>query len=384
MSRSSRALAAGIAVAASLAPTQPHAARTAVLAGRMLDVRAGRYRDSVVIFVDNGRISEIRSSRGFQKADETVIDLSNATVLPGLIDAHVHFALAGAPPANARATLRAGFTTVADLGSVNQRILRLRDSINAGTATGPRIVGAGLWIGRADGICEFGGIGVRGGVEAYRARVRENIAAGADIIKVCVSTWLADAFEHPDRYEIADDALAATIDEAHRAHRKVIAHDLSNGGVQAALKLGVDGFAHGAIVDSAVAADIARRGAFMIPTLASLAPSSSAAEQALRQSVARAHRLGVRMVFGTDAGVIPHGSNAIEFAALVGAGLSPLDAIRAATINAAEALGIGGEAGTIEPGRSADIVAVTGDPLADVRVLERVQFVMKAGQVVRP
>jgi len=383
MPRSIGALAAGILIVASLTPAHPPAARTAILAGRMLDVRAGRYRDSVVIFVDSGRISEIRPLSGFRKADEVVIDLSNATVLPGLIDAHVHFALAGAPKANAVATLRAGFTTVADLGSVNQRILRIRDSINAGALTGPRILGAGLWIGRAEGICEFGGIGVRGGAEAYRARVRENVAAGADVIKVCVSTWLADAFEHPERYEISDDALAATIDEAHRSRRKIIAHDLSNGGVQAALKLGIDGFAHGAIVDSAVAAEMARRGVFMIPTLASLAPSSSPAELTLRQSVARAHRLGVRMVFGTDAGVIPHGSNAQEFAALVGAGLSPLEAIRSATINAAEVLGIGGEAGTIEPGRVADIVAVSGDPLADVRLLERVQFVMKGGQVVR-
>lgn len=384
MALSTRLLTVGIVVAASLAPARPRVSRTAILAGRMLDVRAGRYRDSVVIFVDNGRIAEIQPRRGFQHKDETVIDLSNATVIPGLIDAHVHFALAGAPPANARATLWAGFTTVADLGSVNQRILRLRDSINAGAAMGPRILGAGLWIGRAEGICEFGGIGVRGGVEAYRARVRENVAAGADVIKVCVSTWLADAFEHPDRYEISGDALAATIDEAHRAGRKVIAHDISNGGVQAALKAGVDGFAHGAIVDSSVAADMSRRGVFMIPTLASLAPSTSPAEEALRQSVARSRRLGVRLVFGTDAGVIPHGSNAIEFAALVNAGLSPLDAIRTATINAAEALGIGNDAGTIEPGRNADIVAVNGDPLTDVRVLERVQFVMKAGQVVRP
>jgi len=280
--------------------------------------------------------------------------------------------------------LRAGFTTVADLGSVNQRILRLRDSINAGRATGPRILGAGLWIGRAEGICEFGGIERRGGADAYRAERTRHVAAGADMIKVCVSTWLADAFEHPERYEISDDALAATVDEAHRARRKVIAHDISNGGVVAALTAGVDGFAHGAIVDSAVATEMARRGAFMIPTLASLAPSSSAPEQALRRSVARAHRAGVRMVFGTDAGVIPHGSNAIEFAALVTAGLSPIEAIRSATINAAEALGITGEAGTIEPGRAADIVAVTGDPLADIRVLERVRFVMKAGQVVVP
>ncbi|HEV8216012.1 MAG TPA: amidohydrolase family protein, partial [Gemmatimonadaceae bacterium] len=253
MPRSTRALVAGIAIAASLAPAHPPAARTAILAGRMLDVRAGKYRDGVVIFVENGRVSGIGPLRGFHRADEVVIDLSNATVLPGLIDAHVHFALAGAPPANALATLRAGFTTVADLGSVNQRILRLRDSISAGAVVGPRILGAGLWIGRAEGICEFGGIGVRGGAEVYRARVRENVAAGADIIKVCVSTWLADAFEHPERYEIADDALAATIDEAHSARRKVIAHDLSNAGVQIALKLGVDGFAHGAIVDSVVA-----------------------------------------------------------------------------------------------------------------------------------
>jgi imidazolonepropionase-like amidohydrolase len=267
---------------------------------------------------------------------------------------------------------------------VNADILRLRDSIAAGIVPGPNVLAAGLWIGRGGGICEFGGIGVKGDTAAYRARVRENLAAGADLIKVCVSKWLTAAFEHPDQYEIDDAALGVVVDEAHRGGRKVVAHDLSLAGVRTALRLGVDGFAHGALVDSAAALEMKARGAFMIPTLLTLTGSAPGdAGRVLADRVRLAYELGVPIVFGTDAGVLAHGDNAQEAEALVRAGLPPSAVLQAMTVNAAKALGIADRAGEVRPGLPADLVAVDGDPLADVSALRRVRFVMRGGRVHR-
>jgi imidazolonepropionase-like amidohydrolase len=360
------------------------AQRTAIIAGRMLDVQAGAYRSDVVIIVDSGRVSAIVPKARFTARGERVVDLSGATVLPGLIDGHVHFALQGRRSPNAEATLRAGFTTVVDLGDVGPRVARLRDSISNGTAIGPRILAAGLWIGQSGGICEFTGIGVKGDTAAYRARVRENVALGADVIKVCVSTWLSEAYAKPGEYEISEAALNVVVNEARANNRLVIAHALSAGGVRAALRAGVNGLAHGALIDSATALQLKARGVFMMPTLASLVSGTdSLAERALIESVRRAARLGVRIVFGTDAGVLAHGTNALEFTALTRVGLSPLAAIRAATTEAATAFGIANQAGRITVGMPADIIAVDGDPLADVTALQFVRFVMKGGKVYR-
>ncbi|MEJ7812675.1 MAG: amidohydrolase family protein, partial [Gemmatimonadaceae bacterium] len=233
------------------------------------------------------------------------------------------------------------------------------------------------------GVCEFTGIGVAGGPEQFRARVRENVAAGADVIKLCVSGWAADAFANPEKYEMPDDVLAASVQEAHEHRRLVVAHDLSRGGVRAALRANVDGLAHAAYLDSATALDIRAKNVFMIPTLASLAgEDTSAAARALVSSVALAHRLGVRLVFGTDGGVVPHGGNAVEFAALVRAGISPLDALRAATTNAAVAFGLADSLGSVRAGMLADLIAVDGDPLRDVAPLRAPYFVMSRGKVV--
>jgi imidazolonepropionase-like amidohydrolase len=373
-----------VACLALLASALSAQSRTAIFAGRLLDVPAGTYRDNVVIVVDGDRIASIGPRADFQARGERMVDLSTATVLPGLIDAHVHLAIRGDRNANALTTLRAGFTTVVDLGDVEPGVLRLRDSINAGTVVGPRILGAGLWVGTGGGICEFGGIGVKGDSTAFAARVRENVAHGADVIKVCVSMWLPAAFARPDAYEIADANLRAVVGAAHAAKRKVVAHDLSAGGVRAALAAGVDGLAHGAIIDSSLALQLKARGMFMTPTLTTLANEGARpAEAALIESVARAARLGVPIVFGTDAGVLEHGANAREFVSLVKAGLSPLAAIRAATTSAAAAFGISDQAGVVAVGRRADIIAVTGDPLADVSALQRVRFVMRGGRVIR-
>jgi imidazolonepropionase-like amidohydrolase len=249
---------------------------------------------------------------------------------------------------------------------------------------GPRILAAGLWIGKQGGVCEFNGIGVAGGADAFRRRVRENIEAGADLIKLCVSGWPAEAFAQPDRYELDDEAMTASVAEARRTGKRVIAHDLSRAGVAAALRAGVNGLAHAAYVDSALAVEMNKRNVFLIPTLASLTSGdSSAAARALIAAVTLAQRRGVTIVFGTDAGVLPHGGNAAEFSALTNAGLTPIDALRAATSNAASALGLADSIGAIRPGMVADLIAVNGDVLNDVGVLQNPRLVMARGRIVR-
>jgi imidazolonepropionase-like amidohydrolase len=203
-------------------------------------------------------------------------------------------------------------------------------------------------------------------------------------MKACVSGWPADAYAHPQSYEMPDSVLAAIVDESRRVHKKVIAHDISLGGVNAALRTGVDGLAHAAYVDSTTAALMRTKGMFVVSTLASLTSMDSTPEsRALFDSFARTYRAGVQIVFGTDGGVLPHGENAKEFRALARAGVPTIESIRAATINAARAFGIADSVGTLEKGMVADLIAIEGDPLADVGALERVRIVMSRGRVVR-
>jgi imidazolonepropionase-like amidohydrolase len=358
-----------------------HAQQTLIRAGHVIDVRTGRVSSDVTILVDKGRIAAIGPTSA--KATDT-LDLSKYTVLPGLIDGHVHLTIGGTVRANALADLRAGFTTIVDLGARATRLLRIRDSINTGAIPGPRVLAAGIWIGRKDGVCEFSGIGIAGGAEEFRKRVRENSEAGADLMKACVSGWPADAYAHPQSYEMPDSVLAAIVDESRRVHKKVIAHDISLGGVNAALRTGVDGLAHAAYVDSTTAALMRTKGMFVVSTLASLTSMDSTPEsRALFDSFARTYRAGVQIVFGTDGGVLPHGENAKEFRALARAGVPTIESIRAATINAARAFGIADSVGTLEKGMVADLIAIEGDPLADVGALERVRIVMSRGRVVR-
>jgi imidazolonepropionase-like amidohydrolase len=359
-------------------------ADTYIRSARWLDPVSGDLRGPSVFHVSGSTIAGIIPAAEFDRNPAgPVTDLGAATILPGLIDAHVHLTIGGTPEANALAVLKAGFTTVVDLGATTDAVIRLRGRINAGVVQGPRILAAGLWAGRKDGICEFGGIGLAGGPGGFRARVRDNVKAGADFTKVCVSTWLADAFQKPDAYEIDDASLVAVVDESQQAKRLVIAHAISLGSVKASLSAGVNGLAHAAFVDRPTAAEMRARGMFMIPTLASLvADRTGPAAVALRQSVAAASAAGVPMVFGTDGGVLPHGQNAREFAAMAAAGLSPIESIRAATTTAARVLGLG-RAGTLAPGAPADLIAVDGDPLKDLSALSRVTFVMRGGRLLR-
>jgi imidazolonepropionase-like amidohydrolase len=272
---------------------------------------------------------------------------------------------------------------VADLGAVSQRIMTVRDSIAAGAWEGPRILAAGLWIGVKDGVCEFGGIGVAGGADAFRARVRENLAAGADLIKACVTGWPDAAWTHPDSAELSAEVVAAIVDEARAGGRPVVAHALSAEGVRRALDAGVAGLVHAAYLDEALAVRMRERGTWLVPTLATLtAGDSSPKVRALVDAVLRAHRVGVPLVYGSDGGVLPHGRNAEEAATLRAAGIPAAEILRAATVNAARALGLGDSVGAIRPGMVADLIAVPGDPLADLDVLQRPHFVMARGRVV--
>jgi len=354
---------------------------TIVRAGALLDPVSGQMARDQEIAIENGRIAYVGKRRSPASAGD--INLTRYTVLPGLIDAHVHLAIGGPPRANALADLQAGFTTVVDLGARTTRMLRLRDSVNAGLIPGPRILAAGLWVGRQNGVCEFGGLGIPGAsAEPFRQRVRANSDSGADVIKVCLSGWPAQAFADPSDVELPDSVLSAVVREAQLHSRKAIAHSISLGGVQAALRTGVSGLAHAAYIDSSTALAMRRAGMFMIPTLASLTAGSdsTAASRALFTSTSLAYRAGVPLVFGTDGGVLSHGQNAAEFMALARAGISPLEAIRAATVNAARAFALSDSVGTLAPGKLADLIAVEGDPLIDLSALQRVRFVMQRGR----
>jgi imidazolonepropionase-like amidohydrolase len=355
-----------------------------IRSAQWFDPMSGEVRGPVVFRVQGGRIAERLPADRVNQVSGSVIDLGSATLLPGLIDAHVHLQLGGNPDSNARTLLRAGFTTVVDLGATSDIVLRLRDRIVAGILEGPRVLAAGQWVGTKGGICEFGGIGVAGGPDAFRQRVRNNVASGADVIKACVSGWVADALAKPGDYEISDAALAAVTDEATKSGRLVIAHAISRGSVEAALRTGVRGLAHAADLDAATSRQLRAHGVFLVPTLASLTSGAdSKAVERLLSSVMTAQAAGVAIVFGTDSGALPHGQNATEFAALTAAGISPVDAIRSATTTAARAFALEKDIGTLEPGSVADVIAVDGNPLVDIQAMSRVVFVMHNGRIVR-
>lgn len=378
-------IAVGSVGAVNLQPQTTDPADIALRAARWLDPTSGQMRGPVAILVSGQKIAKVLPAEAFdERAARSVIDLKAATLLPGLVDAHVHLQIGGQPSDNAAAALRAGFTTLVDLGATSDVVLRLRDAIAAGTAEGPRILAAGRWVGTKNGICEFGGIGVAGGPENFRERVRENVAAGADLTKVCVSAWTPAAFAQPDAYEIKDDALTAVVEESKRSNRMVIAHAISLGSVKAAMRAGVRGLAHAAYVDTATAMELREHDMFLVATIFTLTRTPGPATDALKASLAAAHRAGVRLVFGTDGGVLPHGKNAAEFEALVSSGVPPIAVIQAATTNAAHVLGLTDAIGSLSEGKVADIIAVDGDPLSDIRAMQHVVFVMRNGRVVRP
>ena len=355
----------------------------AVRVARVLDVQTGTYSGPSVIVVSGTRISGIVSAARFDSTRAAhYINLGDLTAIPGMIDVHTHLGIGGPPRANALADLRAGFTTVADEGARTDRILAIKDSINAGQIEGPRVLAAGIWVGTKGGVCEFNGIGIAGGADAFVERVTRNISGGANLTKVCLSPWPAPSYANADTVELSRDVLRAIVDASHAAKRPVTAHAISRGAARAAVDGGVDGLVHAAFVDAPLAQAMRAKGVWMAPTIASLtAGDTSVVSRALVAGVRTAHEAGVMLVFGTDGGVLPHGSGADELEALAAAGLTPIEVIRAATTSAAKALVIADSVGKIAVGMSADFLAVAGDPLTNLSSLRNVRLVVTRGRV---
>jgi imidazolonepropionase-like amidohydrolase len=412
-----------VAATASAAPVTIHA-------GRLIDVPGKAPRGPSTILVDEGRIISV--SDGFQPAaaGSTLVDLRGRTVLPGLIDSHVHLAsdrggeagllsfVREEPQMNAleaqmngMKTLRAGFTTVRNLGD-DGATLALREAIKRGWVQGPRIVDAASSISTTGGHMDGrGGLNddlvahltipeyLCDGADSCRKVVRRQIDRGADVIKFATTGGVNSGTGLATRM-VAEEARAL-VDTAHAYGRKVAVHAHGAEGIKLALAAGADSIEHGTVMDDEIIRTMKAKGTYYVPTLSTvngylerLAKDPNAYAPDVRkqidwrigitgQSLAKAYPGGVRIAFGTDAGVSKHGRNADEFELMVKYGMPPGEAIKAATVNAADLLGLGQEIGTIEAGKSADIIAVDGDPLSDVTVLKKVGFVMARGEVIK-
>ena len=423
------------AAGAQTAPATPQPGPvTLIQAGRLLDRPGQAPRGPSTIVVRDGRIVEIRD--GFVDASAfpgaTVIDQRERFVLPGLIDSHVHLVsdlggqagfLSGVTEnlpthayraaENAEKTLMAGFTTVRNLGDDGGVTLALRDATAAHRLPGPRIVDAAESIstnsGHMDGRLGFNDDfrddiphdNVCNGVESCREAVRIQIGRGANVIKIATTGGVNSRIGAGLGAQMFEDEARALIETAHLYGLKVAVHAHGADGINMALRLGADSIEHGTIFDDETIGLFRRSGAYYVPTLSTVNgyierlaadPNAYPPEvlpkirwriEVTGQSLERAVPAGVRIAFGTDAGVSKHGRNADEFALMVQHGMTPMGAIQAATVNAADLLGLSAEIGTLEAGKRADIVAVDGDPLADVSVLTSMDFVMRDGRVYR-
>lgn len=352
-----------------------------IVAERMLDVRTGTYVRDRVVIVRDGKIAAIEPAsraRDIVAKDRFILP-KNTTLLPGFVDAHVHLAWDGAQNEEAaRLTLMAGFTTVRNPGASGQADVALRDAIEAGRVLGPRMAIARTGIGAKGGVCEatFGEAGVTTADEA-RERVRKLIGEGADLIKICTGGGVVGRPADVEKTELTPEVIAAIVDEAHRAKRHVAAHAQGPAAIRAAVNGGVDSIEHGGLIDEETAHLMAAKRVALVPTLARLQNAKVREETIAR--VKRAHELGVRIVFGTDGGVLPHGENAKEFEALLALGMTKVEAIRAATLDAATLIGWQDRVGSIEPGKFADFVVVSDNAPTPVYV----SAVVSRGQAVR-
>ncbi|MGQ0531491.1 MAG: amidohydrolase family protein [Caulobacteraceae bacterium] len=410
----------------SFAQDAPPRVATVIHAGRLLaDPSNGRVltEQSILIGAD-GKIVGIEP--GYVTRDgATIIDQRNRFVLPGLIDSHVHLTselgpnqlleevqLSVADQAmrgvqNARITLMAGFTTVADLGAANDAIFALRRAIAEGRLAGPRIIASGSSITPDGGHGDAAGFApdvvnvlrspsACSGADACRRAVRRQIQAGADIIKITATGGVLSNTAAGVEQQFSDEELRAIVEAAHAMGRQVTAHAHGAGGINAALRAGVDSIEHGSYTDAESLRLFRRSRAYLVPTIlagvtveemaaqgGTLTPAQAAKAREvgtrMRQSIQNARRAGVRVAFGTDTGVSRHGGNAREFQFLVEGGYTPTQAIRMATVDAADHLQLNRVAGRIAPGYSADIIAVDGDPTQDVATLMNVRFVMARG-----
>jgi imidazolonepropionase-like amidohydrolase len=408
--------------AAPLAAQKPTPAPPPIVvrAARMVDVVRGVIVAPAMVVVEAGRIRSVGPSAA--PAGARVIDLGDVTLLPGLIDAHTHLtgdlegdwvnapvketaadaALRGAR--NARLTLQAGFTTVRDVGAPGFADVALMNAIDKGLVPGPRIVPAGSAIGITGGHCDVTGYapgilelgpkdGVVDGVDEAVKAVRYMAKHGARVIKICATAGVLSFDATVGAQQLSFEEMSAIVQEAARHGLKVAAHAHGKEGILAAVRAGVASIEHGSMIDDAAIALMKQKGTYLVPTtyladaidLSVLPPPIRAkAEEVLplaKANIRRAIRGGVKIALGTDAAVIPHGRGALELLAMVERGMRPADALRAATVNAADLLGTA-DRGVIATGKLADLIAVAGDPLADPKALQNVRWVMKGGEVV--
>jgi imidazolonepropionase-like amidohydrolase len=417
---------------AAQAPPAPARTDTVVLrAARLIDgTGAAPVANGVVVVAGDRIVAVGAAGRVALPAAARTIDLGDATLLPGFIDAHTHItgrvladprsdlaavrdfqgmaAMLAVP--NAAATLMAGFTTIRNVGAAGFDDLALRQAITEGKVPGPRMQSAGHSLGITGGHCDENAYrpglmdrdptrGIADGVDAVRAAVRYQVKYGADVIKTCATGGVLSLGDAVGTTQYSYEELKAMVDEAHKLdERRVAAHAHGTEGIKIATRAGVASIEHGSFLDAEGARMMAQRGTYLVPTLMAgetverLAKSGTlkgeraekalAAAAAMRNAIRVAVANRVPVALGTDAGVIEHGTNGHEFTLLVEwGGMAPAAAIQAGTLNAAKLLGWEKNAGSLERGKWADVVAVPGDPTRDIRVMERASFVMKAGKI---
>jgi imidazolonepropionase-like amidohydrolase len=417
-------IAAAFAAGAQAQPSQT----TFVQAGRVLvDPASGKVESAKTLVIQNGKVARIADGY-VSEPGAKVVDLKGSFVLPGLIDSHVHLTQEQNPNSRletvtqssaeqamigaryARRTLLAGFTTVADLSADDDAIFALRKATAMGDVPGPRILAAGSALSvlgghgdntgyRADVTKVLQPSSVCSGPDDCRRAAREQIRAGADLVKIHATGGVLDNGATGLAQQFSDEEMAAIVDAAHRMGRRVTAHAHGADGINAFLRAGGDSIEHGTFLDATGIQLLKEKGKYLTPTLLAgdyvtrlasgpnnfFTPATTAKALGLGplmiEMVRRAHAAGVKIAFGTDTGVSAHGDNAGEFALLVKAGLSSLEAVQSATVGAADKLQISAIAGSLTPGHSADVIAVAGDPLKDVTTLQHVAFVMKEGTV---
>jgi imidazolonepropionase-like amidohydrolase len=406
------------------------AARTLIHAGRVIDGRADTVRASVTITVDGDRIVGIAEGFATPTPGDTVIDLRAATVLPGLMDMHVHISSeqSGAAgyaerfflnPADfvlrattyARKTLLAGFTTVRDCGAGEKLNLALRDAVEKGWVTGPRIVAAGSVTTTGGHGDSTNGLatelqealaprlpGTANGADEMRAAVRQRYKDGVDFIKIAATGGVLSLAKSGQAPLFTVDELDAVVQTAREYGMTVAAHAHGAEGMLRAVRAGVQTIEHGTFMTDEVMTAMKEKGTYYVPTISAgrfvaekakiegyfpavVRPKAAAIGPQIQETFGKAWRAGVKIAFGTDQGVAPHGDNGFEFVYMVEGGMPPMTAIKAATIEGARVIGREKELGSIEAGKIADLVAVPGDPIADIRQMTRVSFVMKAGVI---